>query len=1770
MKIQILVWVTIALTLVNATSESLGIATDHSQVHVIPLNTNSVCLEEPCYTLGFLTKNQHILSTVDNITLIFYEGFHQINSTIDHPMIFSGKSSIQILAKGYSAHICCQSPPSQFGFVFTQVDRVTITGITITGCSGTSIQGTTAGTIIFHMTSIIFVANIVAKYSDSLGVSASQAYGNITFDNVTLDSNKHGNMKFIWNGNESECDASFVSFSIKHSFLVNGGAETNQSLVESGGLSLQIIKHQYLESDFLIFNTSMINNSGYRGGNMGITLSEFVGRTVVKVMNSMFKGGRALIGGGIGFTMESLNHQCYHVQTESLLFVINSTIENNYADRDAGGLLLQTVNICQDTLVQISDTHFINNSVAVNNQEGNAFYSGGAILVYIVTSISSLFWYPQLDIVDSIFKSNSAGYGGGLSLGVMETGSTIRQYTEALHMPVFLIQESIFEENRAIHAGGLSIMFNGSTGYINTIHIQNVTFVRNKAQLGCSAMCITSTLQTPLTHLTMNGTNFSDNALSTQTEREATGTVVIVNINKALLSDCTFKNNNGSAILALHSNLVFHGRGTFTMNSGMNGGAMALYATIVHLYANTSLIFTNNFAKLKGGALYIHDESYRSTHVWKNHCPHLFQKIPESSVESDPRLEFYGNAAETAGDVLYGGSIEQCVIIQLPGFFYYEDQTGLSVLTSDPTQICICNNLNEIMCNGHELEINTLPGVPFALSISAIGFGNGLTPAIIQVQNQGTFVQNLSVTYQIHAQCTNLMYTVYSEEKVEIFFVHLINQYKSSNPVVVKVNLSDCPLGFFITGYPLKCQCYRKLFDSGIHCNSTDLTITRHGSAWIGMFLCQNCTDQLVIHNHCPLDYCKQGVITLTESDQLCTHGRTGLLCSQCQTNLSITFGGNICKTCSNDNLALLVVFIIAGPLLIFFLTSINLTVTEGAINGLIFFAGVVQVNKAAFFQPGEANVLTVFLSWVNLDFGFQVCFYDGMNVYEKTWLQFIFPVYVIALAILIIVASEYSQTVQRLTRVKTRINVMCTLFLLVYLKILRTVTMAMSYAHVRRANSTKTIWLYDGTPYLRGKHIALVAVSVATTIVIVIPYTTMLLFSQWLQRLPYFKSQWALKFVSIVEAYSGPYKFKYRFWIGLLLLMYTILMVVFLTTGGEYDINLTAIAVCSCLLVLVKTVCGGVYKKSLHDITESFYLLILSILSITVLFARQASREDYKASTYIFVSTALIVSLLVLINHIYNASSHLQNFWKSVKSSNLISRLKTTESLYRFLESEEENSEHVHGLRSHYHEPSHLAIALNDLESEDKVHVPDNWIPTNYPTPVFREDPRLLCESVTDNQPVISRPEPHEDSHTESSSARTSETVQSVVLIVDRNEDEAILVEDQDNEPIRSKFTSFDKDGNSSTIIEDIPSSPQKSNMFHKHEHQSITSHLQRQSNSQPMFSIPEETNLPSPNSTNNDSPDTDATGQKSDAGVKSDRSIDTYLCSGGSEALIPKYPHVHTTAHKQARKLQKEWNRKKMSKHTFPVKSSNNMFKKTQNCPPNTAKNSAYCQCTSLEFLIDPLYSFIVTSEGKTFTRLDHDITIKIPPGAIHNRDQIEIEVGVLLHGPFAFPDGIKPISPILWICAKSDIKFQKPVQVTLPHVLSSLTEKESKIFGVSFLKADHRAFILKQGSSSKYFQFEFCGDTRSTFSSNQGTINTYHFCFLCIGAEDSRQLCRRTSYCITRIDPKPWPAQNPETMIYFCISYFLATCIKVINIADVRLHNAFKTCCLIFTGH
>ena len=135
--------------------------------------------------------------------------------------------------------------------------------------------------------------------------------------------------------------------------------------------------------------------------------------------------------------------------------------------------------------------------------------------------------------------------------------------------------------------------------------------------------------------------------------------------------------------------------------------------------------------------------------------------------------------------------------------------------------------------------------------------------------------------------------------------------------------------------------------------------------------------------------------IKLKNPDSQCAFNRASILRDGCQKGLSLALGSSQCLPCSNTYLTLLIPFTIAGFALVFFLTFLDLTVSQGTTNGLIFNVNIVKANEAVFFPPGDTNILTVFISWLNLDLGIETCFVDGLNGYWKTWLQFVFPVYI-------------------------------------------------------------------------------------------------------------------------------------------------------------------------------------------------------------------------------------------------------------------------------------------------------------------------------------------------------------------------------------------------------------------------------------------------------------------------------------------------------------------------------------------------------------------------------------------------------------------------------------------------------------------------------------------------------------------------------------------------------------------------------------------------------
>ena len=270
---------------------------------------------------------------------------------------------------------------------------------------------------------------------------------------------------------------------------------------------------------------------------------------------------------------------------------------------------------------------------------------------------------------------------------------------------------------------------------------------------------------------------------------------------------------------------------------------------------------------------------------------------------------------------------------------------------------------------------------------------------------------------------------------------------KLTIPAFVTVELRPCPIGFELSEQVRECKCAPALVELVTGCDINTVQLTKKSSAWISHVKGPGDSNHVekrssyvyFTHRHCPLDFCNSSDyfgFSLEDPDAQCLHNRSGILCGQCKPGYSLTLGSTECRKCSNAYLLLLAPFGLAGIVLILFLSLTDMTVAAGTTNGLLFYANIVWENKAIFFtQKSHNSFLVIFVAWLNLDFGISTCFYDGLDSYVFTWLQFTFPAFIWLLAFSIIIASRHLAFVNKLCG-QNIVQVLASLFLLSYTKL--------------------------------------------------------------------------------------------------------------------------------------------------------------------------------------------------------------------------------------------------------------------------------------------------------------------------------------------------------------------------------------------------------------------------------------------------------------------------------------------------------------------------------------------------------------------------------------------------------------------------------------------------------------------------------------------------------------------------------------------------------------
>lgn len=183
--------------------------------------------------------------------------------------------------------------------------------------------------------------------------------------------------------------------------------------------------------------------------------------------------------------------------------------------------------------------------------------------------------------------------------------------------------------------------------------------------------------------------------------------------------------------------------------------------------------------------------------------------------------------------------------------------------------------------------------------------------------------------------------------------------------------------------------------------------------------------------------------------------------------------------------------------------------------------------------------------------------------------------------------------------------------------------------------------------------------------------------------------------------------------------------------------------------------------------------------------------------------------------------------------------------------------------------------------------------------------------------------------------------------------------------------------------------------------------------------------------------------------------------------------------------------------------------------------------------------IYTITIDENGCTHPNDHHGFSITFPPGILLPNQTITLTIGVMMYGPFKFPDNVVPVSPILWVsCNSSDVKLLKNAKVVLPHCLD-IDEKDSKGIEMLFMKAhvNHHCVV----SNKMRYIFESMGNV-VVLEGHSAALFTSHFCCICLAAEVSNALKEQMEYCITFFQ------DNINSRCVFGVTYLLKTCIKV----------------------
>ena len=521
------------------------------------------------------------------------------------------------------------------------------------------------------------------------------------------------------------------------------------------------------------------------------------------------------------------------------------------------------------------------------------------------------------------------------------------------------------------------------------------------------------------------------------------------------------------------------------------------------------------------------------------------------------------------------------------------------------------------LCVPHESDDDEI----FALYVDT--HNKFLPSSACKVAHQNQMISTISNSSKTY----NFTIVSDSTNECELFLTAQPDLYKIYDAFYVQ--LLPCPIGFTLQNGV--CDCDPTLSTIIDNCYIGHSTIRRPANSWIVAHTQINNTKYLT--SNCPMDYCLpySSSVNLLHPDLQCQFNRTGILCSQCRHPLSMVFASSRCMKCTNVHILITVIVIVAGIVLVVLLYLLNLTATNGTINGIIFYANIVSINDSVFLVNDNVfKPLRVFIAFTNLDLGIETCFYNGMDSYAKMWLQLFFPSYLIIIATSIIIASRYSTRILRLTYTRS-LPVLATLFLLSYTGVLRTVlTVLFSYSTITHLPSghQERAWSIDASVPLFGLKFIILFITCLMLFLLLIPFNIILLFTRY-----FLQFKIVNRFKPLLDAFQGSYKDKYYYWVAVHLALRSFLFAFYAFPKLKL--------ILSTLLLIVFGIYTGYacpHKNKLVNIQE---LLLLINLTIIYAVSYQGNDKIFSIVNNVMISLFFTQCGLIVLHHFLVYTCH-------------------------------------------------------------------------------------------------------------------------------------------------------------------------------------------------------------------------------------------------------------------------------------------------------------------------------------------------------------------------------------------------------------------------------------------------------------------------------------------------------------------------------------------------